>query len=178
MKVVFITRSTLHSVPGGDTQQVLQTARMLKMLQVEVDIKLTHEKIDYKKYDLLHFFNIIRPADILVHIQRCDRPFVVSAIWIDYSVYDQQQRKGFAGKLLRILPKGSIEYAKTIYRWLMRKDKLVSKSYLWKGQRSSIRYIMKKAAGIFVQSKDEYHDLVKQYAVKSPFTVIQNGIRS
>jgi len=32
---------------------------------VYVDILLTNQTIDYSQYDLLHFFNIIHPADIL-----------------------------------------------------------------------------------------------------------------
>ena len=58
MKVAFITRSTLYAVPGGDTEQILQTARFLKELGVEVDLFLTTEKINYAEYDLLHVFNI------------------------------------------------------------------------------------------------------------------------
>ena len=64
MRVVFITRATLYSVKGGDTLQVLQTARHLEELGIQVDIRLTNERISYDQYDLLHFFNIIRPADI------------------------------------------------------------------------------------------------------------------
>ena len=44
MKVAFITRSTLYAVPGGDTEQILQTARFLKELGVVVDLFLTTEK--------------------------------------------------------------------------------------------------------------------------------------
>ena len=75
MKVAFIARSSLHSTKGGDTIQMMQTARCLKKLNVEIDIKLTDEKINYKEYDLLHFFNLIRPADILPHIQKFEYSF-------------------------------------------------------------------------------------------------------
>ena len=70
MNVLFVVRSTLFTVKGGDTTQVIETAAQLRLLGVETDIKLAGEKIDYSPYDLLHFFNIIRPADILVHIKK------------------------------------------------------------------------------------------------------------
>ena len=176
MRVVFITRSTLYNVPGGDSQQVLQTAAMLKSMGVQVDVTLTHEKINYDAYDMLHFFNIIRPADILIHIQRSTKPFVVSTILIDYSAYDKQQRKGIAGKILKLVPAQSVEYIKTLYRFVTKKDKLVSKSYLWKGQQRSVQEILKKAKCVLVQAKEEYEDLVKLYQVSPAFYIIKNGV--
>jgi hypothetical protein len=38
MKVAFITRSTLYAVPGGDTEQILQTAWFLKELGVREEL--------------------------------------------------------------------------------------------------------------------------------------------
>jgi hypothetical protein len=45
--------------------QAVQTARHLQALGVVADVKLSNEVIDYNQYDLLHFFNIIRPADFI-----------------------------------------------------------------------------------------------------------------
>jgi menaquinone-dependent protoporphyrinogen IX oxidase len=78
MRIAFITRSTLFSVKGGDTFQIINTARQLKGLGIDVDIKLTDQQVHYKQYDLLHFFNIVRPADIICHINQSKKPFVVS----------------------------------------------------------------------------------------------------
>ncbi len=130
MKVAFITRSTLYAVPGGDTEQILQTARFLKELGVEVDLFLTTEKIDYPRYDLLHVFNITRPADILFHIAKTDKPVIVSTILVDYTEYDMEHRSGLPGKLLRLFPAGANEYIKTIASCLLKKDSLRSISYL------------------------------------------------
>ncbi len=43
MKVAFITRSTLFTVPGGDTVQVVQTARKLAEMGVDTEILLSNE---------------------------------------------------------------------------------------------------------------------------------------
>ena len=59
MKVLFISRATLFKVSGGDTIQMMATAKYLKKLGIDVEIKLTDEKINYSTFDLIHFFNEI-----------------------------------------------------------------------------------------------------------------------
>ncbi|MGN6297439.1 MAG: hypothetical protein ACTHM7_11710, partial [Ginsengibacter sp.] len=99
MKVAFISRSSLFTAKGGDTVQMRETARHLKDLNVNAEIRLTNEKINYRQYDLLHFFNLTRPADILFHIKKSKTPFVVTPLLIDYSEFDHQYRKGLSGKI-------------------------------------------------------------------------------
>jgi len=171
-----IARSTLYSVRGGDTVQVLETAKHLNKLGVEVDVRLTDEPVEYGKYDLLHFFNIIRPADMIFHIKRSGKPYVVSTILIDYSEYDKYQRKGFSGMVLRFLSTNSIEYLKTMARWILGKDRLMSKAYLWKGQYKSIRYILENAALILPNSILEYKRIVNQFKYEGEYIVVPNGI--
>ena len=94
MKVAFIARSTLYKVYGGITVQVLETAKHLRKLGVDVVVHLTDEKINYDEFDLLHFFDLTRPANILYHIKKGNKPFVLSPVLIDYSEYDKQHRQG------------------------------------------------------------------------------------
>jgi glycosyltransferase involved in cell wall biosynthesis len=176
MKVAFIARATLYSARGGDTLQVTETARHLSQLGIEVDIKLTHEPIDYSKYDLLHFFNIIRPADILCHVRKSGKPFAVTTLLIDYSGYDQHHRKGLYGFIGRLLPSGATEYWKTLARYLLGRDKLMTKSYLLKGQQHSVREILKGASLLFSNSTLESLQLEKQYPVAHHCTPIPNGL--
>lgn len=175
---MFIVRSTLFTTKGGDTIQVEETARELRKIGVEVDIISTNEKINYDSYNLLHFFNIIRPADILIHIKRSKKPFVVSTILIDYSAYDKQQRSGIAGKVFKLFSADSIEYLKTVYRFLMGKDRLASISYLWKGQRRSIKEILRRTKTVLVQAEKEYTDLVRWYQLAPPFEIVYNGVNT
>ena len=175
MRVAIIARSTLYAVPGGDMVQAVQTAKHLKDLGVMVDIKLSNETIDYQQYDLLHFFNLIRPADILYHSQKAGKPYVVSTILVDYSEYDRQHRKGL-GALFGYLPGNSIEYIKTIARWLLGRDHLASLSYIWKGQRRSIMEILNKAQIILPNSESEYRRVMKAYPSVVKYSVVPNGI--
>lgn len=174
MRVALITRSTLFTAPGGDTVQVVQTGRHLEALGVIADIKPANESINYNDYDLLHFFNIIRPADLLKH-SRSGKPFVVSTILVDYREYDQQHRQG-VGRLFGCLPGDWNEYLKTVARFLLRRDKLVSRDYLWKGQRKSVVQILKKAALLLPNSKSEYNRVVAAYQYKAPYMVVPNGV--
>src|SRR5258706_7576956 len=178
MRIAFITRSTLYNAPGGDTVQSLQTARHLRKLGIEVDVFLTHTKIKYWKFDLLHFFGNTKPLDILFHINKTKKPFAVSPIFVDYSEYDKNYRKGFSGFVLRQFPDSMNEYTKTIARWIAGKDKLKSKAYIWKGQQKSIKEILEKAAILLPNSEAEYKNLEELFAVKNSYSIIPNGIDS
>ncbi len=171
-----IARSTLYTAKGGDTIQALETARGLVRNGIAVDLKLTGETIHYQDYDLLHFFNITRPADILYHIQQSGKPYVVSTILIDYSEYDKHYRNGLPGIVFRLLSSDSIEYLKAISRRILGTDKLMSLSYLWKGHRRSVKEIVKQAKLLLPNSNSEYKRLKERYGCNGNYRVIPNGI--
>jgi glycosyltransferase involved in cell wall biosynthesis len=176
VKVLFIARSTLYKDKGGDTVQVLRTADHLRSAGVEVVVKLTTDHIDYEAYDLLHFFNIIRPADILRHIRLSGKPYVVSTIFVDYSEYERKARGGFTGLLSHVVSSDRIEYMKVVARCLVNGEKIVSPSYLFYGQRNSIRKIIRGAAMLLPNSLSEYNRLYAHYRQQQRYTVIPNAI--
>lgn len=174
MKIAFITRSTLFKVRGGDTVQAMETAQELRHSGITVSIFLSHEKINYEDFDLLHFFNLTRPSNILYHIRRTNKPFVVSPILVDYSEYDKKYRTGIPGWILRSF--SSAEYIKTVARWLLNKDSLPDKTYLWRGQRKSIQYILQKAKMILPNSIGEQKAMENLYHIQRPCVIVPNGI--
>jgi glycosyltransferase involved in cell wall biosynthesis len=176
MRVAFISRSTLFSVPGGDTIQVMEIVRHLNRLGIQASIKLSCEIVDYDEFDLLHFINLARPADLLHHLKKANKPFVVSTNFVDYSSYDMHNRKGISGLLFKQLSVDGTEYCKTVFRWTTGKDKLSSVSYLWKGQRKCISEILNKTNRIFPNSKSEYFAIANTYQIFPAYTVIPNGI--
>ena len=178
LRVAMISRSTLFKVKGGDTVQVMQTAKQLTQLGLMVDIKLASEVIHYDQYHLLHFFNITRPADILYHIEKTSVPFVVSTILIDYSEFDKQYRSGLGGKVLRFYSRDSNEYIKTLARALLRKDKLPGMSYIVNGQAKSIDKVLKRARLLLPNSENEYRRLKREYDCVTRYSVIYNGVDS
>jgi glycosyltransferase involved in cell wall biosynthesis len=176
MKVAFILRATLYSTPGGDTKQVDMTARYLRLLGVEVDIFLTNNHIDYHRYDLLHFFNIIRPADIIYHIKRSKKPYVVSTIFLDYGDFEKSARKGPIKWLNKFFSEDNIEYIKVMARWVRNGEKLTSKDYLFWGHKRSVIYVAKNAVSLLPNSENEYRRFAQKYHSGYKYHVVPNGI--
>ncbi len=176
MKVAFISRSTLYLSPGGDTRQIDMTAKYLRVKGVDVDIFLANQSIDYKQYDLLHFFNIIRPADILGHIFKSKKPYVVSTIFLDYGDFEKTARAGAMKWLNKFFSADQIEYIKVIARRILNGEKISSFRYLWIGQKNAIKYIANHASVLLPNSENEYKRLQRRYGIESPYHVIPNGI--
>lgn len=175
MRVLFIVRSTLFSNKGGDTIQILQTARQLKELGVDVTVARSLEHISYKGYDLLHFFNITRPADMIGHIAKSRKPYVISPVFVDYSEFDRNFRKGVSGLVLGFLNTNGIEYVKTLARFLLKGERPASLRYLLLGQRRSIRLALGSAEMLLPNSQSEYNRL-KRYGIDKPYSVIPNAV--
>jgi glycosyltransferase involved in cell wall biosynthesis len=176
--VLFISRATLFQDRGGDTIQVLETAKHLKNLGLKVDIKLANEQIDYAPYTLIHFFNIIRPADILIHIKKSGKPFVISPIYVDYAEMEKVQRKGIAGTIFKLLSKDAIEYLKVLARFMSNGERIISSSYIFLGQKRSIRRIIRHSSMLLPNSNNEYRRLAEDYHIDAPYKVIPNAIDS
>ena len=176
MKVAFISRSSLFSDKGGDTIQIVNTAAGLRMLGIEVDIFLADQIPDYTNYDLLHFFNIIRPDDILPHISRTSKPFVVSTIFVDYSEYEKKARQGPSALVFRFLSPDLIEYLKALARFAVNGVRIKSGYFLLHGQKKSIRKIIRMTQILLPNSKSEYERLLSTYEIQKKYRVIPNGI--
>ena len=170
-----IARRTLYSTPGGDTIQIKSTAQYLRNLGVKVDINIEDKNIDYSNYDLIHFFNIIRPDDILPHIKKSQLPYVVSTIFVDYSEYEKI-RGGKLGLLTKLLSCDKIEYLKTIARAIKNGDKINSSYYLFNGHRKALKFVASKASLLLPNSDSEYNRFVKAYGINVPYVKIPNAV--
>lgn len=170
-----ITRPNLYTVPGGDTIQIIKTAEHLREKGVEVDICISPH-IDYNNYSLLHFFNIIDPEDILGHLYKTSKPFVISTIYVDYREYDKFHRTDFIGTLSKVLNRDSVEYIKTLAKYVFKNEKVSTNRFFLKGHKRSIQYILKKAALLLPNSQSEYNRLEKDYYTKKKYVVVPNAI--
>lgn len=152
--ILFVSRSTLYSQPGGDTVQIEQTALHLRELGFTVDIAAGIEEEDPGKYDIVHFFNLIRPADILRHLPKINN-LVVSSIYVDYRVVERK-RSGFAKALVQgLFGKFGAEYIKCVLRWLTGGDRFPGMRYLLIGQYQAIEEILKKSRVVITASHYE-----------------------
>lgn len=178
MRVAFISRATLYTAPGGDTRQADATADALRRLGVEVDVFGADAQPDYARYDLLHFFNIIRPADMLYHIQQSGLPYVVSTIFVDYGAFEQQNGGNFRKMLSRLVSGDGMEYLKALARRVKNGEKIRSKSYLLHGHARSVKKVADGALALLPNSESEYRRFVARYGVARPYRVIPNGINA
>ncbi|HLX66082.1 MAG TPA: glycosyltransferase family 4 protein, partial [Puia sp.] len=169
-------RSSLFKNRGGDTIQLHKTAESLGKLGVVVDVRLADEDIDYRCYDLIHFFNLMRPADILRHATTSGKPYVVSPLFVDYSEADRKTRKGLAKLLLRVVPPDRVEYLKVIARRLLNRERIVSPGYWWYGQRRSVHRILRHSSMLLPNSENEYLRLRQRFKIDFPYRVIPNAI--
>lgn len=173
LRALFLSRATLTSSPGGDTIQLQKTAAELRKLGVAVDIRLAGEPVDPDQYDLVHVFNVIRPADVLAVVRRTTKPVFLSSIYVDYSEYE---RKNSRSRLIALLPPDLREYLKVLARWAVNGEAVVDKRYFWKGQRGSIRELCDRAAMVLPNSASEYRRLAHDYGIDRPFRVVPNAI--
>jgi glycosyltransferase involved in cell wall biosynthesis len=178
MRVLFISRPTIFSTPGGDTIQLIKTAEQLKKLGVSVTIRENDEPIEHFDFDLIHFFNIVRPDDILPFIKL--KPFVVSTIFVDYSEYEKKSRTGILGIAFKFLPKQFIEYFKSIARSAINGQKIKSWYFLFNGQKKSIKKIADNASMLLPNSENEFERfsnyLNKKYAYKAIVNAVDQEI--
>ncbi|MBJ7428306.1 MAG: glycosyltransferase family 4 protein [Bacteroidia bacterium] len=176
MKVAFIARPNLYSDPGGDTIQIVNTAKFLAKLGVEVDIFLSTQTINYNNYDLVHFFNVITCEDLLGHALKCKVPYLLSTIYVNYREYDKYHRKDLIGLMSKFLASHQIEYLKTLAKFLFKGEKVSTLYYFIKGHKSSIKYLLKNAACILPNSNSEYKRVVKDFGVICPKQIVTYAI--
>lgn len=175
MKVAFIIRPNVYTVPGGDTVQMTQTANELEKLGISVDIFTSDKKIDYSGFNLIHFFNITDCEDLLYHAMHAQKPIALSTIYVDYREYDKYYRKGAIRILSKILPYHQIEYLKTLAKFVLKGEKVSTPLYWIKGHKGSINSIFEKTTLILPNSHNEYARLKKDFHLNLPSRVIPNG---
>ena len=175
MKAALISRSSLFKIRGGDTTQIVKTGEELEKLGVTTEIKLANEKINYDDYDLLHFFNLIRPADHLHHIRKSGKPVVLSTIYLDYTEFDRKGRPFLQRAVFSVMRKHRSELLKNSYRYLKKQDKLVTASYL-AGHLKAMRETVKSATVLLPNSHTEYQRVVKDLQIKKDYFVVPNGV--
>lgn len=151
MKVALVSRSTLYSQPGGDSVQIARTALGLEALGHEIHIVLAGQPLP-KDIDVLHGFNLGRPADLLPYFNSFKGPKLLSTIYVDYSLADALR----APQLHRMLGSFGMEWLKTIVRGLNKSDRFPSLSYILRGQRRSMNMLLKKCNAIITSSMSEF----------------------
>lgn len=172
-----VSRATLFTHPGGDTIQIKKTAEYLNKLQgVSVAVKTVAEEIDYSAYDLLHLFNISRPADLLGVIKKSSLPYVISTVFVDFSEAEKNHHSKWRIFLNKVFNANQMEYVKTMARIAKGQDVLTDKSYAFRGHRKSVIRVVERAEMLLPNSQSEYDRLLEAYGCPQNYQVIPNAI--
>lgn len=118
MNILFQSRKTLYSAPGGDTTQILKTKEFLEKLGMKVDISLELTP-DVSKYDIVHVFNLMRPQELYLQVKNAKKygkKVALSTIYGPYEEYEKKARGGILQVLNNMLSITQIEYLKVIAR--------------------------------------------------------------
>lgn len=151
MNVALISRSTLYKQPGGDTVQVERTADGLRALGHDVHIVLAGQPLP-QEVELIHGFNLGRPADLLPYFKSFKGKKVLSTIFVDYSLADKER----APLAYALLGGHGMEWLKSILRGFNGSDRMPSISYLFAGQRRSMRRLLTLSDRVITSSMSEY----------------------
>lgn len=170
MKVLFQSRQTLFSAPGGDTTQILKTKEYLEKLGIQVAVTTDLEP-DLSEYDVVHVFNLMRPQDIYLQVRNAkkwNKKIALSTIYGPYEEYEKKARGGFLQFINKFLSITQIEYLKVIARavlnWEFSKGTLI---YLIRGHKSLQKEIVKDVDVFLPNSESEMLRVAKDFNLKN-----------
>lgn len=170
MNVLFQSRKTLYTAPGGDTTQILKTKEYLEKLGINVDISLELTP-DVSKYDLVHVFNLMRPQELYLQVKNAKKygkKVALSTIYGPYEEYEKKARGGILQLLNNMLSITQIEYLKVIARAVLNfefsKGTLV---YLLNGHKHLQKKIIKMVDVFLPNSDSEMRRVAKDFNLKN-----------
>ena len=181
MKILFSSRTTLFSVPGGDTVQLTKTAEYLKKLSVTVDIS-TELEPNLDGYDLVHLFNLMRPQEVYLqalNAKRQGKAIALSTIYGLYTEYEHKVRAGLPGLVARNVSPWQVERLKVAARIVMNRELNKGSLYtVFFGYRNLCSHIAKMCNVFLPNSLSEMLRVQEDFPVAKdkPFVVVPNAV--
>ena len=182
MQVLFQSRKTLFSVPGGDTVQVLKTKEYLEKKNIRVDISLDLEP-DLSSYDLVHVFNLMRPQEVYLQVRNAkkyNKPVALSTIYGLYTEYEKKARSGVTGLLGRMLNPYQVEYLKVLARAVLNREINKGTVLFLKHGYLSLQKQICSMTDIFLPNSESEMGRVKKdmLLTESKYVVVPNAVDS
>lgn len=178
MKIALLARSNLFTQPGGDTIQIQQTQLHLQNTGHQATIYTHPMQILAQKPDLLHFFNLGRPEELLGFLPRFSHlPLVVSAIYVDYSATERFARQWWRRQVFAILGNHRTEYLKTLARAVQQQVR-PSAAYFVMGRRSGIQKILNQTQVLVTSTQKEAHRILQEFQFHRTVAHLPLGIAS
>lgn len=180
MKILFQSRKTLFTGPGGDTIQILKTKEYLEKFGVKVDVS-TELEPDVIDYDLIHIFNLMRPQETYLQVKNAkkqNKRVALSTIYGLYTEYERKARGGIIQRFSNILSPFQVEYLKVLTRAV--KSNEVHRGTLnvvLKGYYKTLKEII-DMVDIFLPNSQSEMDRIKQdFDLTNPlYSTIPNAV--
>lgn len=147
MKILLCIRQDYYRNYGGDSTQVLNTAKYLEKLGAEVHIN-DGSICDYSKYDIVHLFNINKVWDIYNYYRaahRYKKKIVVSPVYYNLTKY---------------------------FKYKNNAEKLK----LWQRSNAYRKEILRGSTAIITNSYSESENIKRDFNINKKCEVIYNGV--
>lgn len=181
MRALFVVRPDLERFRGGDTTQILATARALNDLGVEVEI-VDQVPASLAGFDIVHLFHLDRLWENVPHLRAVGgrRPVVLSPIWWPKDEYNAHSRRGVQGAISRAVGTRLFDSMRLAVRsFVAFKDspsvRTVPRPSAWMFLRRA-RELLGASAVVLPNSLAEVRRLEEGFGVEFPYVVVPNGV--
>lgn len=168
MKVLMIGRVDSLTRSGGDTKLMLGMKRELEKNNVESTI-LKGDIKDFSKYDLVHFFGIMRAADFyhnFTQAKKSGKSIVVTPIYENLKEFDLYGRRRLEKYFARILNNDHKDLLKSLARGIKDKRHLNTFfSQLINSHSKQQKEILESSDFVLASSKLESISLIKKFSI-------------
>jgi len=181
VRVLFIVRTQLEQHPGGDTTQILSTARELRARGIQVDLQ-TSVPPSLERWDVVHLFHLDRLWENLSWAQAVGwrLPIVLSTIWWPKDAYNTHSRQGVQGFVARRVGTRGFDSLRIVQRSLIAFAQRPTAATVpvpaaWRF-RSAARDLLGRAALVLPNSDEEQRELASYFGLERPYRVVRNGV--
>lgn len=180
MRALWLVRKNLWQHTGGDTTQIVETARALRARKVTVDLS-NDPHPEFTGYDVVHLFHLDRLWDHALHcsrLRRQGRPAVLSPIYWPADRFDRAGRRGVQGVLSRMLGSSRYPSLRILQRSLMRcwehPRELVLGTPMANFHRA-VRSLLNTVSVLLPNSRAEREIIARRFSTSQPAVVVPNG---
>jgi glycosyltransferase involved in cell wall biosynthesis len=158
LRVLFSSRTSLYSTPGGDTIIIHKTAESLRLLGCDVTISMDLDH-PLDGYDVVHLFNLTRPQETYYQARRATKlgiPVILSPIYVDYTEGDRVARGPFQNLIFRSISPSSAGYLKMLARCFTNRElNRGTAATLTRGFRGAQRDLIRMSSFLLPNSESE-----------------------
>jgi len=180
MRALLLVRPDLEAHPGGDTTQIVETARMLRRHGVAVELS-SNPELDLRGVDIVHLFHIDR---VWENVHWCQQiratgvPSVLSPIYWPTDDFDRRGRPGLRGVVARLAGPEGYQQMKRVHRTALpaftRGDLRAARRSV-AGHRHGRRYILSTVNVLLPNSRAELAQIERRFIPLRPAIIVPNG---